>query len=120
MAPPNAASAGRLAAALEAPIRPTRRLARIIDLRQEEMIEDGDRGGDAEAEAEGEGVVEAESGVEEDGGATEPGSFLPDMIVASALSSLSASSKLNFYVLLLNLQSKSQNPPCLTSAKYPP
>lgn len=81
MAPSNAASAGRLAAASEAAARRARRLARTADLRQEEMLEDGDRG----AEEEAEGIVEAESNVEEDGGVTEPGIIFPDMIFTSML-----------------------------------
>ena len=96
MAPSNAASAGRLAAASEAAARRARRLARTADLRQEEMIEDGDRG----AEEEAEGIVEAESGVEEDGGITEPGIVFPDKIFTSLTSasfSLFLSSNLNFY-----------------------
>ena len=73
MAPSNAASAGRLAAASEAAARRARRLARTVDLRQDEMIEDGDRGGEGDAEE----IVEAESVVEEDAGVTEAGIILP-------------------------------------------
>ncbi len=61
--------APRHAAVPPAETRRARRVARTIDLQQDEMVEDAERG----VEGEGEGVVEVESGVEEDGGATEPG-----------------------------------------------
>lgn len=92
MAPSNAASAGRLAAASEAAARRARRLARTVDLRPEQMIEDGDRGGEGEAE----GIVEVESGVEEDGGVTESGIIVPDMILLLFKVSFSASDDLIF------------------------
>ena len=94
MAPSNAASAGRLAAASEAAARRARRLARTADLRQEQMIEDGERGGEGEAE----GIAEAESGVEEDGGVTEPGIIFLDIIFfASASISFSPADYLKLY-----------------------
>jgi hypothetical protein len=67
--------APRNAALPPAETRRARRVARTIDLQQDEMVEDAERGG----EGEGEGVVEVESAVEEDGGATEPG-ILPSPV----------------------------------------
>ena len=76
MAPSQVPSA-RLAGPAEVAARRARRLVRTMDLRRDEMIEEGDRAGEADVEEEVEGVVEAESGVEEDGGATEPGGYIP-------------------------------------------
>lgn len=115
MAPSNAASAGRLAAASEAAARRARRLPRTADLRQEQMIEVGDRSGEGEAE----GIAEAESGVEEDGGVTEPGIIFLDIIFASTSFSFFSHRSPELLFLFHNLRSKSPNPPCLTSAKYP-